>query len=206
MSEMLITCIFFGILSLLLFITGICSICFEDIGLGVISIFLSVVFAVVTIFCGDVYFKNQQFVYCPNCHYQYQVYEQYDYCPECNTKLTNKCDNCNKYLPDSATDTCPYCGETIKTKIGEIPESKKYSDEKQQYSKCPNCDKSLKDMKNIEQCPCCNFKLNQVVTSKANECPECHHSFEGMDYIKDICPYCGKEIEFKVGDIPNDSN
>ena len=49
-------------------------------------------------------------------------------------------------------------------------------------------------MKNIEQCPYCNFKLNQVVTSKANECPECHHDFEGMDYIKDICPFCGKKI------------
>ena len=87
----LVSCIFVGILSLLLFITGICSICFEDIELGVISIFFSVVFAVVAIFCGDIYFKNQQFVYCPNCHYQYQVYEQYDYCPQCNTKLANKC-------------------------------------------------------------------------------------------------------------------
>ena len=204
MSEMLITCIFVGILSLLLFITGICSICFEDIGLGVISIFFSVVFAVVTIFCGDIYFKNQQFVYCPNCHYQYQVYEQYDYCPQCNTKLTNKCDNCHKELQDEAVKACPYCGSKIDTRVGEIPSINNSTN--QQYSKSPNCDKSLKDMKNIEQCPCCNFELNQVVTSKANECPECHHSFEGMDYIKDVCPYCGKEIEFKVGDIPNDSN
>lgn len=206
MSEMLITCIFVGILSLLLFITGICSICFEDIGLGVISIFFSVVFAVVTIFCGDIYFKNQQFVYCPNCHYQYQVYEQYDYCPQCNTKLTNKCDSCNKYLPDSATDTCPYCGETINTKVGEIPESKKSSDEKQQYSKCPNCEKSLKDMKDIDNCPYCGFHLTHISTNKPTECQYCHRSLDGMEHIGDKCPYCGKEIEFKVSDIPNDSN
>ena len=202
----LVSCIFVGILSLLLFITGICSICFEDIELGVISIFFSVVFAVVAIFCGDIYFKNQQFVYCPNCHYQYQVYEQYDYCPQCNTKLTNKCDNCNKYLPDSATDTCPYCGETINTKVGEIPESKKSSDEKQQYSKCPNCEKSLKDMKDIDNCPYCGFHLTHISTNKLTECQYCHRSLDGMEHISDKCPYCGKEIEFKVSDIPNDSN
>lgn len=117
----LISCIFVGILSLLLFITGICSICFEDIGLGFISIFFSIVFAVVAIFCGDIYFKDQQFVFCPNCQYQYHSYEKFDYCPECNAKLRNKCDSCNKYLPDSATDTCPYCGKEIEVKIGEIP-------------------------------------------------------------------------------------
>lgn len=206
MSEMLITCIFVGILSLLLFITGICSICFEDIELGVISIFFSVVFAVVAIFCGDIYFKNQQFVYCPNCHYEYKTNEKFDYCPECNAKLTNKCDSCNKYLPDSATDTCPYCGETINTKVGEIPESKKSSDEKQQYSKCPNCEKSLKDMKDIDNCPYCGFHLTHISTNKPTECQYCHRSLDGMEHIGDKCPYCGKEIEFKVSDIPNDSN
>ena len=195
MSEMLITCIFVGILSLLLFITGICSICFEDIGLGVISIFFSVVFAVVTIFCGDIYFKNQQFVYCPNCHYEYKTNEKFDYCPECNAKLTNKCDSCNKYLPDSATDTCPYCGETINTKVGEIPESKKSSDEKQQYSKCPNCEKSLKDMKDIDNCPYCGFHLTHISTNKPTECQYCHRSLDGMEHIDDKCPYCGNKIE-----------
>ena len=202
----LVSCIFVGILSLLLFITGICSICFEDIGLGFISIFFSVVFAVVTIFCGDIYFKNQQFVYCPNCHYEYKTNEKFDYCPECNAKLTNKCDSCNKYLPDSATDTCPYCGETINTKVGEIPESKKSSDEKQQYSKCPNCEKSLKDMKDIDNCPYCGFHLTHISTNKPTECQYCHRSLDGMEHIGDKCPYCGKEIEFKVSDIPNDSN
>lgn len=195
MSEMLIVCIFFGILSLLLFITGICSICFEDIELGIISIFLSVVFAIVAILCGDIYFKNQQFVYCPNCHYQYQVCEQYDYCPQCNTKLTNKCDNCHKELPDSATDTCPYCGETIKTKVGEISESKKSLDEKQQYSKCPNCEKSLKDMKDIDNCPYCGFELTHIFINKVAECTYCHRSLDGMEHIGDKCPYCGNLIE-----------
>ena len=47
----------------------------------------------------------------------------------------------------------------------------------------------------LEYCPNCNFELSQVLTQKTNECPECHHSFEGMDYIKDICPFCGKKID-----------
>ena len=27
-----------------------------------------------------------------------------------------------------------------------------------------------------------------------------------MKHLGDMCPYCGKEIEFKVGEIPNGSN
>ena len=46
----------------------------------------------------------------------------------------------------------------------------------------------------------------QTINTEVTECQYCHRSFEGMDYIKDVCPYCGKEIEFKVGGIPNDSN
>ena len=46
----------------------------------------------------------------------------------------------------------------------------------------------------------------QTINTEVTECQYCHRSFEGMDYIKDVCPYCGKEIEFKVGDIPNDIN
>lgn len=189
----LISCIFVGILSLLLFITGICSICFEDIELGVISIFFSVVFAVVAIFCGDIYFKNQQFVYCPNCHYQYQVYEQYDYCPQCNTKLANKCDNCHKELQDEAVKVCPYCGSKIDTRVGEIPSINNSTN--QQYSKCPNCDKSLKDMKDIDNCPYCGFHLTHISTNKLTECQYCHRSLDGMEHISDKCPYCGNKIE-----------
>lgn len=189
----LISCIFVGILSLLLFITGICSICFEDIELSVISIFFSVVFAVVAIFCGDIYFKNQQFVYCPNCHYQYQVYEQYDYCPQCNTKLANKCDNCHKELQDEAVKVCPYCGSKIDTRVGEIPSINNSTN--QQYSKCPNCDKSLKDMKDIDNCPYCGFHLTHISTNKLTECQYCHRSLDGMEHISDKCPYCGNKIE-----------
>lgn len=99
-------------------------------------------------------------MYCPNCNYVYKNIDDYDYCPECGIKLKNICDSCGKILSDKDINICPYCGEKINTKVGEIPESKKSSDEKQQYSKCPNCNKS----------------------------------FEGMNYIKDICPFCGKEI------------
>ena len=60
-------------------------------------------------------------MYCPNCHYEYKTNEELNYCPECNTKLRNWCDSCNKYLPDSATETCPYCGKEIEFKVGDIP-------------------------------------------------------------------------------------
>ena len=135
---------------------------------------------------------HYNFSYCPNCNYHFAIYQEYDYCPQCRTKLINKCDNCGEYLFKNVTDNCPYCGSKIDTRVGEIPAISNTTD--QNISQCPNCNKSLEGMKNIEQCPYCNFKLNQVVTSKANECPECHHSFEGMDYIKDICPFCGKKI------------
>ena len=147
---------------------------------------------------------HYNFSYCPNCNYHFAIYQEYDYCPQCRTKLINKCDNCGEYLSKNVTDNCPYCGSKIDTRVGEIPAISNTTD--QNISQCPNCKKSLEGMKNIEQCPYCNFELSQVLTQKTNKCPECHHSFEGMDYIKDVCPYCGKEIEFKVGDIPNDSN
>lgn len=46
----------------------------------------------------------------------------------------------------------------------------------------------------------------QAINTEVTECQYCHRSFEGMDYIKDICPFCGKKIEIKVGEIPNESN
>lgn len=199
----LILCIMLGIFSLSLFVLAFVIGRKMDM---ITFIAGSLIFAVATFAVGHSYYVEKQYEFCPNCHYQYQVYEQYDYCPECNAKLINKCDNCNKYLPDSATDTCPYCGETINTKVGEIPESKKSSDEKQQYSKCPNCEKSLKDMKDIDNCPYCGFHLTHISTNKLTECQYCHRSLDGMEHIGDKCPYCGKEIEFKVSDIPNDSN
>lgn len=58
---------------------------------------------------------------CPNCNYTYQLSNNYTYCPQCNTKLKNKCDNCNRIIPDEATETCPYCGKEIEFKVGEIP-------------------------------------------------------------------------------------
>ena len=58
---------------------------------------------------------------CPNCNYTYQLSNNYTYCPQCNTKLKNKCDNCNRIIPDEATETWPYCGKEIEFKVGEIP-------------------------------------------------------------------------------------
>lgn len=157
------------------------------------AIFIACIAILLSFICGYEYYVEQQNMYCQNCHYEYKTNEELNYCPECNAKLTNKCDNCNKYLPDSATDTCPYCGESLKTKVGEIPESKKSSDEKQQYSKCPNCEKSLKDMKDIDNCPYCGFELTHI-TNKLTECQYCHRSLDGMEHIGDKCPYCGKKI------------
>ena len=137
---------------------------------------------------------NYNFSYCPNCNYHLPIYQEYDYCPQCRTKLINKCDNCGEYLSKNVIDTCPYCGEAIKTKVEEIPESKKYSDENQQYSKCPNCEKSLKDMKDIDNCPYCGFELTHI-TNKLTECQYCHRSLDGMEHIGDKCPYCGNLIE-----------
>ena len=46
----------------------------------------------------------------------------------------------------------------------------------------------------------------QAINTDVTECQHCHRSFEGMEYIKDICPFCGKKIETKVGEIPSKSN
>ena len=46
----------------------------------------------------------------------------------------------------------------------------------------------------------------QAINTEVTECQYCHRSFEGMEYIGDKCPYCGKEIEVKVGEIPSKSN
>lgn len=187
----LILCIMLGIFSLSLFVLAFVIGRKMDM---ITFIAGSLIFAVATFAVGHSYYVEKQYEFCPNCHFEYQVYEKYDYCPQCSTKLTNKCDNCHKELPDSATDTCPYCGETIKTKVGEISESKKSLDEKQQYSKCPNCDKSLKDMKDIDNCPYCGFELTHI-TNKLTECQYCHRSLDGMEHIGDKCPYCGNKIE-----------
>ena len=129
--------------------------------LGLYLLFFAIVFGSLS---GIEYFHNNKVEYCPTCHYEYRVIDDYDYCPRCNTKLTNKCSNCGKTLPDKFFDnaTFPYCGAEIKPKVGEQPLSEGSSEQ------------------NAE---------------KKNECPECHHSFEGMDYIKDICPFCGKKID-----------
>ena len=185
----LILCIMLGIFSLSLFVLAFVIGRKMDM---ITFIAGSLIFAVATFAVGHSYYVEKQYEFCPNCHFEYQVYEKYDYCPQCNTKLTNKCDNCHKELQDEAVKACPYCGSKIDTRVGEIPSINNSTN--QQYSKCPNCDKSLEGMKNIEQCPYCNFELNQVATSKENECPECHHSFEGMGYIKDVCPFCSKKI------------
>ena len=45
----------------------------------------------------------------------------YDYYPQYGTKLKNICDNCGKTLSDNDFNLCPYCGNKIEIKIGEIP-------------------------------------------------------------------------------------
>ena len=190
----LITCIILQYSSMILFITGICFIIYEDITLSSYSIFLAIILAFGNAYCGHVYFNNNScFVRIVNISIIHM--RNLTIALNHNTKLRNKCDSCNKYLPDSATDTCPYCGETINTKVGEIPESKKSSDEKQKYSKCPNCEKSLKDMKDIDNCPYCGFHLTHISTNKLTECQYCHRSLDGMEHIGDKCPYCGNKIE-----------
>ena len=46
----------------------------------------------------------------------------------------------------------------------------------------------------------------QAINTDVTECQHCHRSFEGTEYIWDKCPYCGKEIEVKVGEIPTDKD
>ncbi|MFQ8924365.1 MAG: zinc ribbon domain-containing protein [Hominilimicola sp.] len=114
----LILCIILGIFSLSLFVTAFIS----GREIDMITLIPSSLILAVTAFAvGHSYYVEKQYEFCPNCHYQYQVYEQYDYCPQCNTKLTNKCDNCHKELPDEAIKACPYCGKEIEFKVGDIP-------------------------------------------------------------------------------------
>lgn len=35
----------------------------------------------------------------------------------------------------------------------------------------------------------------QTTNTEVAECQYCHRSFEGLEYIKDICPFCGKKID-----------
>ena len=135
---------------------------------------------------------NYNFSYCPNCNYHLPIYQEYDYCPQCRTKLINKCDNCGEYLSKNVIDNCPYCGSKIDTRVGEISSVGNSTDK--QYSKCPNCEKSLKDMKDIDNCPYCGFELTHI-TNKLTECQYCHRSLDGMEHIGDKCPYCGNLIE-----------
>ena len=54
-----------------------------------------------------------------------------------------------------------------------------------------------KNIDDYDYCPECGIKLKNI-------CDSCGKTLSDKDI--NICPYCGKEIEFKVGDIPNDSN
>ena len=53
---------------------------------------------------------------------------------------------------------------------------------------------------------CFQLQHYQAINTDVIDCQHRHRSSEGMEHIGDNCPYCGKEIESKVGDIPNDSN
>lgn len=68
---------------------------------------------------------------------------------------------------------------------------------KQKDEFCPNCYYQYQAYEDYTYCPECGTKLK-------NQCDSCGKILSDKDI--NICPYCGKEIEFKVGDIPNDSN
>ena len=124
MIEFIVTivyCIILIILSILFVIKTISFFSNKAKFAGGMCIYLSVLTLFFSIYGGYKYYISQKQDFCPNCHYEYKTNEKFDYCPECNAKLTNKCDSCNKYLPDSATDTCPYCGKEIEFEVGEIP-------------------------------------------------------------------------------------
>ena len=115
MIEFIVTivyCIILIILNILFVKEAISFFSNEKKFAGGMCICLSVLTLFFSIYGGYKYYVSQKQDFCPNCHYEYKTNEKFDYCPECNAKLTNKCDSCNKYLPDSATNTCPYCGET----------------------------------------------------------------------------------------------
>ena len=117
----IVYCIILIILSILFVIKAISFFSIKAKFAGGMCIYLSVLTLFFSIYGGYKYYVSQKQDFCPNCHYEYKTNEKFDYCPECNAKLTNKCDSCNKYLPDSATDTCPYCGKEIEFEVGEIP-------------------------------------------------------------------------------------
>lgn len=83
-----------------------------------------------------------------------------------------------------------YCGVEIKSKI---ETQLSYIKHEAQFSNCPNCEKSLKDMKNIDSCPYCGFELVHM-KEKITECKYCHRSLEDMEHLGDKCPYCGNKI------------
>lgn len=68
---------------------------------------------------------------------------------------------------------------------------------KQKDEFCPNCYYQYQAYEDYTYCPECGTKLK-------NQCNSCGKTLSDKDI--NICPYCGKKIEFKVGDIPNDSN
>ena len=117
-----VTCLACGLLSITLMFISIAETieCFEwhlvcafiaSIALGFLS------------FAGGytayTYYNETEF--CPNCHYEFKVLSNYDYCLQCGVKIKNKCDSCNRILLDNALAVCSYCGESIQTKVGELP-------------------------------------------------------------------------------------
>ncbi|SCJ27860.1 Zn finger protein HypA/HybF (possibly regulating hydrogenase expression) [uncultured Clostridium sp.] len=96
------------------------------------------------------------------------------------------CQNCNyEYQIDDDYSYCPQCGE----------KNEKYMDDKYQLLECPDCSKSLKDMKGIKTCPYCGFKFSHIPKDNIVECQYCYRSLDGMEHIDDKCPYCGNLIE-----------
>lgn len=167
MLESVVTivyCIILIILSILFVKRAIFFFSNEEKFAGGMCICLSILTLFFSIYGGYKYYISQKRDFCPNCHYEYKTNEKFDYCPECNAKLTNKCSNCGKTLPDKFFDnaTCPYCGAEIKPKVGEQPLSEGSSEQNaEKKNECPECHHSFEGMNYIKDiCPFCGKEIN----------------------------------------------
>lgn len=117
----LIILIIFLILTVLFIKQGIKCFSADAQVLGYVNLFAAMAVIICSLWAGYDYYDSQKQDFCTTRHYEYQANEKYDYYPQYGTKLKNICDNCGKTLSDNDFNLCPYCGNEIEIKIGEIP-------------------------------------------------------------------------------------